>query len=92
MSESTISQRIAARRRPDARVRDRILLVTELALPALRASLRAIEWMREEGIELESTVGAGSVFTVRLPYAGAPEAEGARPSKTGTRRGRAASA
>ncbi|HTD58678.1 MAG TPA: P-loop NTPase, partial [Solirubrobacteraceae bacterium] len=35
---------------------DRIFLVTELALPALRASLRAIEWMREEGIELESTV------------------------------------
>ena len=35
---------------------DRIFLVTELTLPALRASVRALAWLREEGIEFESTV------------------------------------
>jgi len=35
---------------------DRIFLVTELTLPALRASMRALAWLREEGVELESTV------------------------------------
>src|SRR5439155_1715698 len=35
---------------------DRIFLVTELTLPALRATMRALAWLREEGVELESTV------------------------------------
>jgi pilus assembly protein CpaE len=35
---------------------DRIFLVTELTLPVLRASVRALDWMREEGVEPESTV------------------------------------
>jgi len=33
---------------------DRILLVTELTLPALRATLRTFEWLREDGIDADT--------------------------------------
>jgi len=35
---------------------DRIFLVTELTLPALRASARALDWLRQEGIDPASAV------------------------------------
>ena len=35
---------------------DRIFLVTELTLPALRATLRAIAWLQEEGLELANGI------------------------------------
>jgi pilus assembly protein CpaE len=35
---------------------DRILLVTELTLPALRACVRAVEWLREDGVDVSETV------------------------------------
>jgi pilus assembly protein CpaE len=35
---------------------DRILLVTELTLPALRACLRALDWFRQEGVDPGATV------------------------------------
>ena len=35
---------------------DRILLVTELTIPALRGCLRTVGWLREEGVDPEATV------------------------------------
>jgi pilus assembly protein CpaE len=35
---------------------DRILLVTDLSVPALRGCARTIEWLSDEGVETESTI------------------------------------
>ena len=35
---------------------DRVLLVTELTVPALRGCVRTLDWLRGEGVEVEGTV------------------------------------
>src|SRR5204863_2291432 len=35
---------------------DRIFLVTELTLPALRACVRTLDWLRQDGVEVARTV------------------------------------
>ena len=55
---------------------ERIFLVTELTLPALRASLRALAWLQEEGVE-------GAVEVVVNKYANRPwEVSPAEAAKT----------
>lgn len=56
----------------------RVLLVTELTIPALRSALRTVDWLREEGVDLE-----GHVELVVNRYTGKPpEIPAAEAAKT----------